>query len=171
MSTKKRDWCFTVNNYNENDETILQSITCRYLVYGRETAPETNTPHLQGYIYFENAIRFNTVRGSEYLGRLSNAPHIEMAKGTPEQNRIYCTKTGNFHEQVQSKINPKPNKTSLIATFLSCAGGDVNKTSLWGRFVNISAQERMSLLHRVQFLFLTNAKAKLSKKNGTKLKN
>lgn len=48
--------CFTLNNYNGEDEQRIQNETARYkyAIYGRETAPTTGTRHLQGYINFLN---------------------------------------------------------------------------------------------------------------------
>jgi len=54
LKLKSRDWCFTLNNYKAIDEAILRQLDSKYLIYGYETAPETGTPHLQGYVYFEN---------------------------------------------------------------------------------------------------------------------
>jgi len=60
---------------------------------GREVAPGTSTPHIQGYLYCKNAVSFNTVR----LWLLGRA-HIEKAKGTPAQNYEYCSKDKDFEE-------------------------------------------------------------------------
>ena len=94
---KCRSWCFTLNNYVENDEELIKAIPHKYLVFGRETAPTTNTRHLQGFIMFENACKFNTVRS--HFNVCSSLPHIELAKGTAAQNRTYCMKDGDFFEE------------------------------------------------------------------------
>ncbi|AMH87652.1 replication-associated protein [Pacific flying fox associated cyclovirus-2] len=57
-----RRYVFTLNNYGPEDESRLANLDGRYLVYGREVAPTTGTKHLQGYINFGRAIRFNTAR-------------------------------------------------------------------------------------------------------------
>jgi hypothetical protein len=59
-------------------------------------APTTNTRHLQGYVYFKNARRFRSV--SRILGSVDCKPHLEVAKGSPTENREYCTKDGDFEE-------------------------------------------------------------------------
>lgn len=89
---RSRGFCFTVNN--PEFEPDFDATKLRYLVYGREVAPSTGTVHYQGYIYFHNPQRFNTVRNHPGL----ETAHIEVAKGSPEQNRAYCTKEGNFKE-------------------------------------------------------------------------
>lgn len=90
MSTRSRAWCFTLNNYTEVDEKTIDDIECQYCIYGKEIAPTTNTIHLQGYIYFTNAITFNSIKK-----KLPNKCHIEKAMGSPQDNVKYCSKEGN----------------------------------------------------------------------------
>lgn len=63
------------------------------MVFGKEVG-ECGTKHLQGYVYWETQRSFNVVKG--LLG--GNRYHIERARGTPEQNRAYCTKDNDFTE-------------------------------------------------------------------------
>lgn len=92
---RSRGWVFTLNNYDKNDEDKLQTRDCVYLVYGREIAPTTGTPHLQGYIEFKSAkthsavAKFFNIRGI----------HFEMRRGTPEEASNYCKKEGDFFEK------------------------------------------------------------------------
>lgn len=44
------NWCFTLNNYTLKEYEALQNQECRYLLMGKEIAPTTGTPHIQGYI-------------------------------------------------------------------------------------------------------------------------
>ena len=85
-----KHWCFTLNNYTLDHETELQQLgetdQVEYLVYGRETAPDTGTPHLQGYVKFESRKTLRQVR------RLVRDAHLTKANGSPAQNRDYCTK-------------------------------------------------------------------------------
>lgn len=90
MSTRSRAWCFTLNNYTDVDEKTIDEIECQYFIYGKEIAPTTKTPHLQGYIYFTNAITFNSIKK-----KLPNKCHIEKSKGSPQDNVKYCSKEGN----------------------------------------------------------------------------
>jgi len=95
VTSKFRAWVFTLNNYNDEDERHIQETIgplCRYLVYGREIAPETGTPHLQGYLYFDNQRQRRSV--SSLLPR----SRLDVANGSASQNRIYCTKEENFYE-------------------------------------------------------------------------
>lgn len=92
--TRHRAWCFTWNNYGEHDRERLDSLvegrnagTVRYLCYQPERSPTTSTPHLQGYIVFLNA---RTLRGAKSI--IGEAAHLEVARGTLEQNVEYCSK-------------------------------------------------------------------------------
>lgn len=83
---KQRDWVFTLNNYTEAEEHALQELECVYIVYGHEKAPTTGTPHLQGYVYFPNALGFNGVQK-----RIPRA-RIAAARGNSLENYNYCSK-------------------------------------------------------------------------------
>lgn len=90
-------WVFTLNNYTQADQDALEALSntdqVSYLVYGREVAPTTNTPHLQGYVIFTSA-----VRRSRAKSLLNNRAHLERAAGTPTQASDYCKKDGDFSE-------------------------------------------------------------------------
>lgn len=91
--SKSRAYCFTLNNYTDLEYTAIQEIDCRYLCVGREVG-DSGTPHLQGYIYFDNPRSFNSVK--KLLGVRT---HIEIAKGSPLQASNYCKKDGSFLEK------------------------------------------------------------------------
>lgn len=92
MDGKVRSWCFTLNNYAEEDVNVFRELECKYLICGREVCPTTGTRHLQGYIYFKNPRSFNGVR------EICDRAHWQKAKGNSEQNREYCTKEGDYFE-------------------------------------------------------------------------
>jgi len=92
-------WCFTLNNYNDIDLAHLRVLggatRTKYLVFGRELAPDTGTPHLQGFILFEHSHRGSVVQ--RLLCRRVQV-HIEPLNGTPLQATTYCKKDGDFEE-------------------------------------------------------------------------
>lgn len=90
--SRARAYTYTINNYTQEDIDCLKGLTYQYLIYGREVAPTTGTRHLQGYIYFKEAKTFTSIKK-----KLPSA-HIEVAKGTPEQNRSYCIKDNDYEE-------------------------------------------------------------------------
>lgn len=82
-------WCFTLNNYTEEDEEKIQGFvpeSATYLVYGRERAPSTGTPHLQGYVELKKRLRRNQLHG--LFPRIS----WRRRRGTPDQASNYCKK-------------------------------------------------------------------------------
>ncbi len=103
-NSRARAWCWTLNNPTDEEVTKIQSVVCQYLVYGHE---EVSTKHLQGYIYFENAKSLSAIRGL-----VSERAHFERAKGTPVENRAYCTKDG--HAICEKGVLPKQGKRTDI---------------------------------------------------------
>lgn len=89
--TQSKYWCWTLNNYSEEEEKHLVGIVgtqrVTYVCWGQEIA-STGTPHLQGYIEFSSRVRQRTVKRA--LG--TNRVHVEEAHGTPQENRQYCFK-------------------------------------------------------------------------------
>jgi len=93
MAQKSRAFVITWNNYDEDSINRIKGLNPRYMIVGKEIAPTTGTPHLQGYIYFENAKSINVVRK-----KLSGA-NVDVAKGSAEQNKVYCSKEGDYVEE------------------------------------------------------------------------
>lgn len=94
-------WCFTLNNYTSTEEDLVKNIQCRYLVFGKETAPTTGTPHLQGFLILPKRARMRTVK-SLFPERV----HLEQAKGSSLQASTYCKKEGNFFEKGECPKDP-----------------------------------------------------------------
>lgn len=97
------------------------AMECEYIVFGREKAPTTGTPHLQGYVQRRNPTSFKT-----WQKLLFNA-HISVPKGTPEQNRTYCTKEDSeFYER---GVMPCPRqRTDLDEMFAAVVSGDARSS-------------------------------------------
>lgn len=93
---KARSLCWTLNNYSNADVESLRIYAkeCKYLVFGYEVAPTTGTPHLQGYVAWENPrsiakfISIFTTKGV----------HVEKTRGTPKQASDYCKEDGKYEE-------------------------------------------------------------------------
>lgn len=97
---RNRNYCFTLNNYTEDEYQSIITIECRYLIVGREIG-EQGTPHLQGYVAFRDAISFENARR-----RLVRA-HITVALGDALSNFEYCSKSGSFLERGSRPGTPK----------------------------------------------------------------
>lgn len=92
--SRSRAWSFTLNNYTDDEIEVLDNLECQYIVYGKELAPETQTPHLQGFVYFPNAKTMTAIKK-----KIGNRAHLEVSRGTPSENRTYCIKDGDFVER------------------------------------------------------------------------
>lgn len=103
---KVRHYCFTINNYTLDDLNNIALISLekiKYIIYGKEIAPNTGTPHLQGYI------ELNTPQRMSYVKKLlnNNSVHLEARKGTKQQAIEYCKKDGDYHQLGLTKITDK----------------------------------------------------------------
>lgn len=92
---RSRSWCYTINNYTDQDEFRLSEGVAgahlTYNVFGKEVG-ESGTPHLQGFCMFNTQRRFLGVKA--IIG--ANA-HVEIAK-TIGAAINYCKKDGQFVE-------------------------------------------------------------------------
>lgn len=102
MSAK--NWCFTINN--PSDESIQRTTESLqrshedgdvlYAVFQLEAGAQ-GTPHLQGYVQLARKSRMQTVK--RYLS--SEAAHLEIARGNPQQNEEYCSKDPRLRDTVR----------------------------------------------------------------------
>lgn len=84
-----RNWCFTLNNptiFPDEVQDELEAMEAVYGVFQLENGAN-GTPHYQGYVAFEKKKRLSAIR--TLFGAQA---HWEIARGTPAQNRVYCTK-------------------------------------------------------------------------------
>lgn len=91
MSGRARRWCFTLNNFTDDELSHIRGLEpssqLRFLICGRERG-QSGTPHLQGYIELKSPTRLNAVKS--LLG--SDRLHLEQARGTADDNVKYCSK-------------------------------------------------------------------------------
>jgi hypothetical protein len=94
-------WCFTLNNWTQEELAAIVQLgqdasQVEYLVVGREHAPTTGTPHLQGYIRFVERKRLSALRSL-----ISPRAAFFLARGTPQEASEYCKKENDFEEYGQ----------------------------------------------------------------------
>lgn len=101
MTNKFRKFIFTWNNYPAEDAYLARfdQIPYRYIVFGKELAPTTGTPHLQGFLYFSNG------RSVESVRRLLPGCDVRIGRGSVDQIITYCTKDGDFKELGERPLN------------------------------------------------------------------
>lgn len=91
MAKKFINYCFTLNNWTEEEYEKLKKIPCVYMCMGKEVG-EKGTPHIQGYIHFKNERSFNAVR------KLMKRWHIDGCRGSLWDNIDYTSKEGKWEE-------------------------------------------------------------------------
>lgn len=97
---KSRNWCFTINNYTNDDISKIATWPTRYTIFGKEKG-DKGTPHLQGFTMFNNAKHLGGVKA------LHDKAHWEPAKGNWEQNYNYCSKQGDVTEHGEKPMSNK----------------------------------------------------------------
>ena len=95
MARAKR-WVFTLNNYTDQEVEQLKLLECEYLVFGYETAPETGTPHLQGYMTFTSRKTMPTLKRL-----LNDRYYFSVSRGSVAEASEYCKKGGSYYENQQ----------------------------------------------------------------------
>lgn len=132
MMARARGWCFTINNFTDEDYNSAQALckSSSYGILGLECGKE-GTPHIQGYIYHPNRFSFSTIK--ELIPRA----HIEIAKGSPQQNITYCSKENNFNEW---GIKPCQGKRNDIESFRDAIWDNLSEEELLIEFPEMMAK-------------------------------
>ncbi len=96
MGSRAKNWCFTLNNYTNEDLDRISAIVdtnnkINYLIYGKEVA-ESGTPHLQGFIAANEQLRLQQIKTI-----IGSNPHLEIARNV-NASIIYCKKEGDWVE-------------------------------------------------------------------------
>lgn len=89
---RSRAWCFTLNNYTQEEVDKLKLYPCDYMLFGYEVGEE-GTPHLQGFFYAGTQRVLSAIKK-----KTSDRIHLENARDIPA-SIAYCKKDGNFFEQ------------------------------------------------------------------------
>lgn len=109
--SKSRNWCFTINNWTEEDlarcKSVGQAENVKYMIVGKERA-KSGTMHLQGYVKFKSP---RALAGIKKL--LGDKTHLESQKGTDSQARNYCTKENDYWESCEFEANRPGRRNDL----------------------------------------------------------
>ena len=107
-STRSRGWCLTLNNYTEEESQFVKTYgPTEYIIVGDEIGKE-GTRHLQIYFRLKNAKSFSKIK-KEFP-----RAHIEAAKGSDEQNRVYCSKQTILREDGEISQQGRRNDLSIL---------------------------------------------------------
>lgn len=107
--SRAKNWCFTLNNYTDDEVKHVQELVpdlASFLIYGCETG-EAGTPHLQGYIQCHKQLRLTALKK-----KIPRA-HLEVSRGTPEQNVEYCSKDGDVFTKGKLRTIDKGQRNDL----------------------------------------------------------
>lgn len=84
MAPTAKNYCFT--SFSPNAPAFLAE-SMVYLCFQKETCPTTSRTHWQGFVSLKARRALTSVKRL-----LGGDPHIEAARGTPEECRDYCRK-------------------------------------------------------------------------------
>ena len=94
---KYLNFVFTWNNYTDENISTLASLKYKYIYYGKEIAPTTGTPHLQGYICLIHQASESSIR------KKMKGAYVKAMRGSLEKNDLYCSKGG-----IVTELGTKP---------------------------------------------------------------
>lgn len=104
-------WCFTINNWSEEERVTCMKLDCSYMVFGEEVGEE-GTPHLQGYVEFDSMKRTGQV-----CKLLGGRARVAGRKGTGKQASDYCKKGGDdacIYERGEMAISEQGKRVDLV---------------------------------------------------------
>lgn len=114
---RHRNCVFTINNPSGEEIDRIRAWTqVTYFTVGREVGPKCGTPHLQGYMEFKQQVLQSTIKS-----KVSKKIICVERKGTPEQNRKYTQKDGDFEEG--GTISEQGHRSDLEAVAEMCKAG------------------------------------------------
>jgi hypothetical protein len=121
--SQSRRFLFTLNNFSDDEVSVIELFikdSCTYGCYGREVG-ESGTPHLQGFVHCKKKIRVSQLKGAGF-----QRAHLEIARGTDDDNRTYCSKDGVFWEAgvpALSNGHRRKNRDALALEYCTAATG------------------------------------------------
>lgn len=117
MVRQAKNWCFTLNNYTEEEYEQLRNSNEKYdyIVIGKEKG-SNGTPHLQGHIVFKKKHSARTVKTIVGL-----RAHIEISKD-PSASVKYCKKEGDYIEIGNEPIG-RGRRTDLQSVYETIKAG------------------------------------------------
>lgn len=112
MSEKCQSYCFTLNNYTNNElDGLIINTYYDYCCFGFEVGKKKGTPHLQGYVEFPKRIRISTIKNEfpEFYRM-----RLKARKGTQKQAIDYCMKDGEFYEFGTRRVDSQGKRNDLL---------------------------------------------------------
>lgn len=121
-----KNWCFTLNNYTEDEVEFLSKCTLkpdyfiRFIAFSHELGTIEDTPHLQGYLSCKHAVRLTQLK------KVMPRAHLEPMRGRLDQNAKYCSKQGELHKFGDEPVPPGPREQNRwLETMNHLRNGDL----------------------------------------------
>ncbi|QMW68694.1 replication-associated protein [Crucivirus-175] len=115
----RKGWVIVTNNYDAAEEARFANNLFEWSIFGREVAPTTGTPHLQGYVHMKTKVRHPA------MVKLFPKSKVIAADGNCTSQRAYCTKDGAFTEYgIQPKDGLETIKASWEEVLVAAKAGD-----------------------------------------------
>lgn len=147
MPNGAKHYAFTLNNFTQDEIDLLRKLFdhggeatgLRYLVFQQEKG-EQETPHIQGYISFSKRISLHALKKM-----VGNRAHVEVCRGSPSQNRDYCTKPesripGTEFEEFGEIPDSKGVRTDLADFMKAVKEGETCTKNLREQFFDVFAK-------------------------------
>lgn len=108
---KTKNYAWTLFNYTDDHVTKLKTLKLKYIVFGYEICPDTQRPHLQGYLVLLKEKTLNACKTFVGIDHI----HLALANGDALSNYKYCTKTRSQDAEpnavvVEIGVRPRTNK-------------------------------------------------------------
>jgi hypothetical protein len=146
MVLQSLSWCFTLNNYTNNDIVRLTSLgestDVQYIIFGKEIG-DSGTPHLQGYIKFSSRKRVNGVK------RAVGECHVEIARN-PTAAITYCKKDEDFTE-IGEIQNNQGKRSDLDAVKEAVSNGEIDLKYFAENHSEVYARNKNFIVDYIQF--------------------
>lgn len=116
---KTRKYIISWNNYpptlslEDLKNKIINFAKTKYLIIAFEEGEKEHTKHIQGFVHFENPQHFENVR-KLLINNDGTFGYLEEAKGNDSQNKLYCSKQGNYIEYGTIEKEEKANLSELF---------------------------------------------------------
>lgn len=146
MSYQSSRYCFTLNNYTEEQRSPpewIKSITTGG-VWGREIG-DNGTPHIQGFMALKKK---STITGVRKHFPSGFSMHMEACKGNAQQNIDYCTKGEDYETWGTLPSDTKKERTTTELEILQ----EVYDLVQAGRHTEINGGVRAKYIYNINQL-------------------
>jgi len=101
-------WCFAWNNCADDDTNLIKNAIdsnwFKCIVYGKETAPTTGTPHLQGFFVLNDKKRLNFIKNAILQ---SDKISLRISRAKDPSKAADCCRKGEQSKSEWEQCNTK----------------------------------------------------------------